>query len=105
MSKTKEKKRPGKAWRIFKICILSLLVLTISAIIFMVSYLMGIEEWQQFEPSQIKDNMQISLRLYDKNGEEYLTLAGEQDRQLYQHRSDPSSCAQCIYRHRGCAVL
>ena len=48
MSKTKEKKRPGKAWRIFKICILSLLVLTISAIIFMVSYLMGIEEWQQF---------------------------------------------------------
>ena len=80
MSKTKEKKRPGRAWRIFKICILSLLVLTISAIIFMASYLMGIEEWQQFEPSQIKDSMQISLRIYDKNGEEYLTLAGEQDR-------------------------
>lgn len=80
MSKTKEKKRPGRAWRIFKICVLSLLVLTISAIIFMASYLMGIEEWQQFEPSQIKDSMQISLRIYDKNGGEYLTLAGEQDR-------------------------
>ncbi len=80
MSKTKEKKRPGRAWRIFKICVLSLLVLTISAIIFMASYLMGIEEWQQFEPGQIKDSMQISLRIYDKNGGEYLTLAGEQDR-------------------------
>lgn len=73
-------KKPNRFWRVFKTCILSLLVLTISAIIFMVSYLFGIEEWRQFDPKSIKEEMEISLRLYDKNGEEYLTLSGTQNR-------------------------
>lgn len=73
-------KKPNRFWRVFKTCILSLLVLTISAIIFMVSYLFGIEEWRQFDPKSIKEEMEISLRLYDKNGEEYLTLPGTQNR-------------------------
>ncbi len=80
MKKAKATKRQSKAAKIFKICILSLLVLTFSVIIFMVSYLFGIEEWQQFDAKEIRQNMEISLRLYDKEGEEYLSLAGTQDR-------------------------
>ena len=61
MKKAKATKRQSKAAKIFKICILSLLVLTFSVIIFMVSYLFGIEEWQQFDAKEIRQNIHFRI--------------------------------------------
>ena len=76
-----ETQKPKKRWvKILKVSSLTFLVLTISAILFTVSYLLGIEEWQEFDPHQIKEDMELSLLLYDGQGEEYLMLSAGENR-------------------------
>lgn len=80
MSKHETQKSKKRWVQILKVSSLTFLVLTISAILFTVSYLLGIEEWQEFDPHQIKEDMELSLLLYDGQGEEYLMLSAGENR-------------------------
>ena len=68
-----EKRHPVRNTVIF------ILLLPICAIIFMLSYLMGIDGWREFEPSSILD-MEQSAVLYDGNDDAYLRLSNEEYR-------------------------
>lgn len=80
MEHRSQKKKKFPIGKIFKYAALSCLVLTFSVILFAIGYLLGIDEWQSFDPRQIEENMQRSTLLYDGDGEEYLILSGQQAR-------------------------
>lgn len=74
------KKTHKKNHKVLKITSLCVLVLTISIIVFMVSYLFGIEGWREFDPTDIQKNMDLSLTIYDKNQKKYTTIFAEENR-------------------------
>ena len=53
-----------------------ILLLPVCAIIFMLSYLMGIDGWREFDPSSILD-MEQSAVLYDGQNRAYMRLSNE----------------------------
>lgn len=55
------------------------LTLGLSGTAFIVSYLMGLEEWKEFDPYKIAE-MQQTLLIYDKNGAETAALYNKQNR-------------------------
>ncbi len=71
---------------IIKNIIIFILLLPVCAFLFMFSYLMGIEEWREFDPATVMD-MELSTRLYDAAGEEYLCLSAKEHR-LYTEIED-----------------
>lgn len=73
-------RRPKKRHRVLKITGLCVLVFTISVIVFMVSYILGIDGWQDFDPTEIEQNMELSLRIYDRDGELYTTIFANENR-------------------------
>lgn len=77
--KAAEKKPKNKFVKFLKTFVLSCIVCTVCVIIFMSFYILGIKEWQTFDPSVVED-MQTSLKLYDVKGEEYLTLYNTENR-------------------------
>lgn len=64
---------------IFKIMVLTGCVLTISGAVFVFSYLMGLEEWKEFDPHKIGE-MQQTLLIYDKDQQETTALYNQQNR-------------------------
>jgi len=80
MGKHTERQKKNLARKIVKIFFLSLLLLTISSIVFIICYLAGVGEWQEFDPKSIRENMQLSTFVYDKAGEPYILLSGQQKR-------------------------
>lgn len=80
MAEHEIKEKRGTFRKIAKISALSLLVLTISSIVFVLCYLAGIKEWQTFDPAVIARDMQRSTFLYDKNGEQFAALSGSERR-------------------------
>ena len=76
-------KRPKSALRrilgFIKISILVFLVLGLSGAVFAFSYLMGLEEWKEFDPHKIGE-MQQTLLIYDKEGQETTALYNQQNR-------------------------
>ena len=75
--------RPKTKWRRFlsfiKISILVGFVLIISGAAFALSYLMGLKEWKEFDPHKIGE-MQQTLLIYDKNGQETTALYNQENR-------------------------
>lgn len=69
----------GIAGKIFKYGMIAGVTLALSGIAFFVSYLMGLDEWKEFEPKKIGD-MQLTLLIYDKNGVETAALYNQQNR-------------------------
>ena len=55
--------------------VLSLLLLTFSAILFAGAYLLGTDGWREFDPASVKKNISVSLTILDGNGEEYAVLS------------------------------
>ena len=68
-----EKRHPVRNTFIF------ILLLPVCAIIFMLSYLMGIDGWREFDPSSIL-NMEQSAVLYDGQNRAYIRLSNEEYR-------------------------
>ena len=77
----KEKPRRKRClfFNIFKYTVLSVLVIGFSCGIFFFSYLMGLKEWKDFDPENIGE-MQQTLLIYDRNGEESAALYNMQNR-------------------------
>lgn len=75
----KPKKRRGIVFRIFKYTTLTMAVLFFMGAIFAFSYLMGLEEWKEFDPLKIRE-MQQTLLIYDCNGREMANLYHQQNR-------------------------
>jgi len=55
------------------------LTMALAGTVFVFSYLMGLEEWREFDPEKIGD-MQQTLLIYDKNGVETAALYNKQNR-------------------------
>ena len=76
-------KRPKSVWRriwsFIKISSLIGIVAIISGAIFVFSYLMGLQEWKEFDPSKIGE-MQQTLLIYDREGNETAALYNQQNR-------------------------
>ena len=73
------KKPKSKFFRIVKYTVLSFVVLGFSGFIFFFSYLMGLEEWREFDPEKIAE-MQQTLLIYDRNGLETAALYNKENR-------------------------
>ncbi len=65
--------------RIIKFTVLSMVVAGFGCAIFFASYLMGLEEWKEFDPKKIGE-MQQTLLIYDKNGLETAALHNQENR-------------------------
>ncbi len=76
-------KRPQTTLRriasIIKVSILVGFVLAISGAVFAFSYLMGLDEWKEFNPHKIGE-MQQTLLIYDMHGQETTALYNQQNR-------------------------
>lgn len=64
---------------VIKYTALVLLILILCGGVFTISYIMNIDEWRNFEPTDVA-NMQKSLRLLDKEGVSYTMLSGTERR-------------------------
>ncbi len=72
-----KKKRRLLKW--IKAIVLTGTLLTLGCFIFFFSYLMGLEEWKEFDPKKIGE-MQQTLLIYDADGTETAALHGLQNR-------------------------
>ena len=83
MGRHQERKHTKSAGRrilgFIKISVLIGLVAMMSGAIFIFSYLMGLDEWKQFDPSKIGE-MQQTLLIYDRAGNETAALYNQQNR-------------------------
>ncbi len=68
-----------KIFSVFKYTMLSIIALSLSGVTFAASYLMGLDEWKEFDPHKIGE-MQQTLLVYDKNGLETAALYSKQNR-------------------------
>lgn len=68
-----------RTFTVIKYMILVFLTLGFSGAAFIVSYLMGLDEWKEFDPNNIAQ-MQQTLLIYDKNGAETAALYNKQNR-------------------------
>ena len=68
-----------KTLTVIKYTALVCLTLGLSGIAFVFSYLMGLEEWKEFDPYKIAD-MQQTLLIFDKNGAQTAALYNKQNR-------------------------
>ncbi len=78
-----DQERPKTFWRHFlgfiKMSALVGIIMTISGAVFAFSYLMGLEEWKEFDPSKIGE-MQQTLLIYDMDGNETAALYNQENR-------------------------
>ena len=74
------KRTHKKSHKVLKITGLCVLVFTISIIVFMVSYIFGIDGWQEFDPKEIENNMDLTLSIYDKDNQLYTTIFSTENR-------------------------
>jgi len=72
-----EKKR--RILKTIKWILFSFLGLCAAVAVFLFSYLMGIEDWKEFDPKSV-DKMEYSTRVYDADGNEYIRLFNKEDR-------------------------
>lgn len=75
----KPKKKRGVLFKIFKYSALSATALCLMILIFVFSYLMGLNEWKEFDPLKIRE-MQQTLLIYDCNAQETAALYNRQNR-------------------------
>lgn len=69
----------GKIFHVIMIGAFWCTILGICVAIFFFSYLMGLKEWKEFDPTKIGE-MQQTLLIYDQNGEETAALFNKQNR-------------------------
>lgn len=107
---TQESAPKKRRWRtIVKYTLLSLFTIGLCGFSFLAGYLLSIEEWKEFDPTEIETSMQRSLVLTDKNGDEYLLLAAEERRRYVSLEQIPLSVRQAFiaiedarfYEHNG----
>ncbi len=72
-------KKKSKVWKWIKRLVLSGLVAGFACFLFFFSYLMGLDEWKEFDPKNIGD-MQQTLLIYDADNTETVALHGLQNR-------------------------
>jgi len=75
----KPKRKRGNIFKAFKYTTLTGVTLFFVGAIFAFSYLMGLNEWKEFDPQKIRE-MQQTLLIYDCKGEETAALYGKQNR-------------------------
>lgn len=64
---------------VFKYGAIAAITVAFSGMAFFVSYLMGLNEWKEFDPAKIGE-MQLTLLIYDKNGVETAALYNSENR-------------------------
>ena len=79
-----------KILKIIKWTSLSFVLLSLSAILFVLSYLFGIEDWRAFDPVSIKEDISYSLILLDGDGQEYAIISGDERRRYTSIEDIPS---------------
>lgn len=75
----KPPKKKSRLWQVFKWMFITGTICVLGCFIFFFSYLMGLEEWKEFDPSKIGE-MQQTLLIYDAEGNETAALHGLQNR-------------------------
>jgi 1A family penicillin-binding protein len=101
-----------RVWGFIKISVLIGLVTMMSGAIFVFSYLMGLKEWKEFDPSKIGE-MQQTLLIYDRTGNETATLYNQQNRVYLPIDDIPDHVKSAFiaiedarfYKHRGVDVV
>ena len=73
------KRKRSLAFLIFKYSILGTLAAFLCAAVFLFSYLMGLNEWKEFDPYKIAQ-MQQTLLIYDRYGNQTAALYSKQNR-------------------------
>ena len=66
-------------WHILKYLFLTGVLLLLMTGCFLLSYLMGIEEWKTYDPQETADLM-LSSEFFDNEGEVFARLYAEEDR-------------------------
>jgi 1A family penicillin-binding protein len=108
----KPKKRRGLVFRIFKYTTLTMAVLFFMGVIFVISYLLGLKEWKEFDPLKIKE-MQQTLLIYDCDGQETAGLYNKQNRVYIQLEEIPLYVRNAFiavedarfYEHNGVDII
>lgn len=108
----KPKKKRCLLFRIFKYVTLSGILLVLITAIFLFSYLMGLNEWKEFDPTKIRE-MQQTLLIYDGNGEQMAALYNKQNRvyvplndiPLYVRNAFIAVEDTRFYEHKGIDVI
>jgi 1A family penicillin-binding protein len=75
----KRPKRKSRLLKWFKWTLIAGAIFVLTCFIFFFSYLMGLEEWKEFDPTKIGE-MQQTLLIYDANGVETAALHGLENR-------------------------
>lgn len=97
---------------IFKRALFVMVLLTSSGLLFLFSYLLGIEDWKEFDPESIA-SMQQSLVLYDARGCEYAVLSGGENRRKTEIAALPAHVKNAFlaiedarfYEHSGIDIV
>lgn len=108
----KPKKKRCLLFRIFKYTTLSAIVLIISGTIFIFSYLLGLNEWKEFDPSKIRE-MQQTLLIFDCKGQQTAALYNKQNRvyvplsdiPLYVREAFIAAEDERFYEHNGVDIV
>lgn len=77
--KKRRKKAVGTKGRIFRRILLGCFLLGLAFVLFGAAYIFRLDAWSSFDPDKILKSDQ-TLILYDKDGKEYTTLSGVEDR-------------------------
>ncbi len=75
----KSEKKKSRVWKWVKRVMLSGMLLGLACFIFFFSYLMGLDEWKEFDPEAIGE-MQQTLLIYDTEGTETAAIHGLENR-------------------------
>lgn len=102
------KKRIPKFLRILGYGLGALAIFMVCVALFMVSYIVGLEEWKLFDPAEVK-NMKQSAILYDRSGKEFLRLSADEARTYVSIEDIPPHVKnafiaiedQRFYQHKG----
>lgn len=106
------KKKRGLIFRIFKYSFIVSVMLILSVITFLFSYLMGLKEWKEFDPYKIAQ-MQQTLLIYDRSGNQTAALYSKQNRVYVPLKDIPVFVRNAFiavederfYRHNGVDIV
>ncbi|MBR3842602.1 MAG: PBP1A family penicillin-binding protein, partial [Christensenellaceae bacterium] len=101
-----------KFWRILKYLFLTGVLLLLKTGCFLLSYLMGIEEWKTYDPQETADLM-LSSEFFDNEGEVFARLYAEEDRLFCEIESLPEHVKNAFiaiedarfYTHPGIDII
>ena len=65
---------------IIKYFFLSVLTICLCGGTFLLSYTLSLDEWKEFDPKSVRENLSLSTTVYDRDGQTIARLFSETDR-------------------------